>query len=287
MAATPIDGILTPPTEVSVLTSALPLPPEARPFDVWRGGLASRDTSNLTAYSEALVCPDPEREAYAPEAANLTSFYPLKINLPHGCKGFIDDEDRWRVEVDAALRAKIAWHVARELWTGTKTGSASFQNSTTGTSTTDPLAPISAISAAVADYEACSQGAQAWIHVPSVLIHTLSQLGYIERHGDRLLTIEGNVVVPGPGYPNAAGNWGPLADVEDPESGAEAAAGEAWLYVTGPVEAAEPHFIGPDASAEQHHRRQNEFLVTARAVTIARFPTGCVFAAQVTIPSSD
>ena len=233
-----------------------------------------------------------------------------KTNLPHGCLGFVDDEGRWRIEAEDGLKARLAYQVGRELWTGVKTGSASFQGNTTAISTTDPLLPIAAISKALADYSECSQGQQAFIHVPVVLVDHLSVHGYFDRKGDKLVTATGNIVVPGPGYPGN-GTWGPYdSNLRPPgpgedgydadnyaddlatyyESGALADEGQCWVYVTGPIEAADPHYlsrtIGDDVRNEEHVSRMNEFYTTARGVTIARFDTCCVFAALVTIPGN-
>lgn len=298
--ADPTESILPAPTEVTLLTSAQPLPQEVRAFERWSSGLSFRTIGAARLTSERLICPDPSRTAYDPADQEVVEFLPLKSNLPHGCKGFVDDEGRWQVEVDAAIRAKIAWAAARELWTGAITGSPSLQSSTTAVSTSasGALPPIPAIAAALADFEESTQGERAYVHVPSVLVHSLSNLGYIDRKGDQLVTIDGHIVVPGPGYPNSAGAWGPYEGSRPPapgetgydsgdwetytESGTASGDGEVWIYVSGTVEAAAPHY---EPTSTLHHSRQNEYLVTARGVTLARFdPTAGVFASLVTVP---
>lgn len=309
MAPNPIKSILPQPTEVSILTSVDPFPEEMRPFTSWKDGLKGRSIGDMYATSEPLWCPPGERDVYDPAVTPFYEFYPLKTNLPHGCKGFVDDEGRWRIEAEADIAVRVAWAMGRELWTGVKTGSTSFQSSTTAVSTTDPLLPISAISKALMDYSECTQGAKAFIHVPVVLLGHLSVHGYFERQGDKLKTAEGHIVVPGPGYPTN-GNWGPYEDERPPgpgedgynestyaadlaayhDSGTFADEGQCWVYVTGSVEAPDPEFlprtIGDDVNREEHVSRMNEFYTTARAVTIARFDPGCVFAALVTIPGN-
>lgn len=310
MAANPIQSILPEPPEVSILTSAKPLPAEMRPFPEWKDGIRGRAVGCMTATSEPLWCPPADREVYEPDLTPFYEFYPLKTNLPHGCRGWVSDgdKDRWRLEAESGLQARIAYNVGRELWTGLKTGSASFQGNTTATSTTEALLPIAAIASALADYSECSQGQQAYIHVPSILVGHLSIHGYVERKGDKLMTIDGHVVVPGPGYP-VSGPWGPydqdarppgpgedgydegtyLADRADwYETAAVADPGQCWVYVTGVVEAAEPEYlkrtVGDDVEREERVSRMNEFYTTARAVTIARFDPCCVFAALAIIP---
>lgn len=310
MAANPIESILPEPPEVSILTSAKPLPENIRAFPQWKDGVKGRALGGMTATSEPLWCPPSDREVYEPDLTPFYKFYPLKTNLPHGCKGWVSDNDknRWREEAEAGVQARVAYNVGRELWTGRKTGSASFQGDTTAISTTDPLLPLAAIASALSDYSECTQGQKAYIHVPVVLVGHLSTNGYVERKGDKLVTIDGHVVVPGPGYP-VSGAWGPYeigarppgpdeegydqgtyaADLADwYDTAAVADPGQCWVYVTGTVEAADPHYlprtIGDDVDREERVSRMNEFYTTARAVTIARFDPSCVFAALAIIP---
>ena len=114
----------------------------------------------------------------------------------------------------------------------------------------------------------------------------LETLGYYKRQGNRFVTEGGHIVVPGPGYPNSPGNWGPLDDLEDPDSGATSGDGEAFIFITGRIEAAEPHVEPATKDKSSHHARMNEFVATARAITIARFDPCCVFAALATIPGA-
>lgn len=287
-----IDSITPKPTEVNLLTSADPLPENRRAYNEWSQGIEGRNVGGLGAYSEGMICPDPDREAYSPTDHGCHTFYPLKTKLPHGTSGQnIDDEDRWEQEAEAAIRQKLPYRVARELWTGRETNSASFQSTTTAVSTSSALGPVAGISAALADYEDCTQGAEAFIHAPSVLTGHLSTQGFIDRDGDKLRTIDRHILVPGPGYPNSAGPWGPYDGPrpEDPDdlpdwyaSGQEADDGQVWVYVTGHVETAE-HFLAPHT---QWWDRLNEFRVTSTGVTIARYDTDCVFAALVTVPGA-
>lgn len=293
MAANPIDSILPKPASGNLLASADPLRDgdgNLVPFSTWKNGLTGRNIGCMRATTEELWCADPDRDVYSPDETPINEFLPLKTNLPHGCKGFIDDEGRWRVEVDAALKARVSYGAARELWTGAKTGGQSFQsaaNTTLSTSESGSLNPMAAIGAALADYSACTQGAQAWIHVPVVLAPYLHTRGFYTRSGDRLVTPEDHIVVVDAGYPSSAGAWGPYSDDEDTATGAVSDPGQVFIYVTGAVEAPDPEYLAPDTAKEQRHSRMNEFLVTARAATIARFDTCCVFAAAVNVPTED
>lgn len=290
MAANPIETILPKPAGGNLLASADKLPEDMRAFDRWKNGVKGRNIGCLQATSEGLYCADPDRDVFAPDETPIDEFLPLKTNLPHGCKGFVDDEGRWRVEADAALRSRLSYAAARELWTGTKTEGQSFQkaaNATVSTSDSGSLNPIAAISAGLADFSECTQGAQAWINVPPVLAPYLGARGFYTRVGDKLVTPEDHIVIVDAGYPSSSGAWGPWTDKDDPETAVSSSAGEVFVYITGAIEAADPHFLPPDTAKEQHHSRMNEFLVTARAATIARFDICCVFATLVTVPGSD
>mgnify|MGYP000093004729 CR=1 FL=1 len=299
-----IESILPQPPEVSLLTSAYPFPDEIASFEKWGSqGVQARDLGCMGAYSERTLCADPDRTVFEPGEEQCSSFFPLKTKLPHGEKtGKVDDEARWQEEAEAALAARLPYFVARELWTGAKTGSTSLQ-SAAEISTSDAQLPVTAIATALSDYEECSEGAKAFIHVPSVLVPYLEAHGFHERRGDRYYTTAGHIIVPGPGYPNRAGAWGPYQDTRPPgpgedgydagsydadltayyASGAEADAGQVWIYVSGIVEVPKPHVLPTQV---QRHPLTQAYMVTPAAMTIHRFDGCCVFAALTTIPGN-
>lgn len=284
MAVQPIDSILPQEPEVSLLTSAHKFPANEAAFDRWRTGVSARDLGCLSATSEAGVCPE-AGDRFTPTTLGLHEFFPLVTYLPHGCDGFVDDPPRWVEEAKASLRARVPYTIARELWTGAESGSASLQSTAILSSDTG-LTPVAGIASALADFEECTQGGMTpFIHAPSSVIGSLSVNGYFERKGARLLTATGAVVVPGPGYPNSVGAWGPLTDPEDLESGAESAEGQVWVYVTGPVQI--PDLVFPDSPVDEWWNRGNSFETAPRVWSIARFDTCCVFAALVTVPDAE
>lgn len=302
-----IDSILPAPAQVNLLTSAMPFPEADRPYARWSLGVQMRNLGGLRTQTSRLVGCPADLTAYDAPEQDCATFYPLKTDLPHGIRGKVDDEGRYRVEADASLRSRIAYGAAREFWTGALTLSDSLQGSAR-LATAVAQKPLAAIASGLAAYEDCTQGAgPAWIHAPSVLKPYLETNGFFERDGDRYVTNSGDIIVFGPGYPNNAGAWGPRDpdlrpetlgwDEGDPtaydadtqawiDSAESASAGQVWLYVTGKVEATDPHYLKPDTAKEQRHSRMNEFLATARAVTIVRFDPSCVFASLVTIPGN-
>lgn len=181
-----------------------------------------------------------------------------------------------------SLEAKTPFALARELWTGELSGSLSLQSTavdvTGGTGATDAVVTANSL---VANFQDCTQGAQAFLHVPSVLMEQLYDRRYVTRVGDRLLTPTGTVVIPGPGYPNTAGEWGPAASPGNLESDE----GEAWMYVTGPVEVAvtkpgEDRSHDPsDGVPSGTFGRLNRSAVYVSRQGLFRFPPCCVFGA--------
>jgi hypothetical protein len=79
-------------------------------------------------------------------------------------------------------------------------------------------AALGALEGALAD---CYRGQQATIHAPVAAVPTLAAARLLERRGDSLVTLNGNRVVAGGGYPGTS------------PAGAAPAAGTTWLYATG------------------------------------------------------
>jgi hypothetical protein len=90
---------------------------------------------------------------------------------------------------------------------------------------------------------------------------------------------DGTIVVPGPGYPGNAGNWGPLTDDNDPESGAAASSGEVFIYVTGPVQVG----LGPVSDRSSDRPRANQVQALFERQVIARWDPTFVFAGKATL----
>lgn len=275
--------------EVSLLTSAESFPEADQPYAKWRSGVSSQTLLCLEASSEAAECVvGDDDERYDPAAPDNSTFYPLNTYLPYGCEGFIGEYDTWDSQADAALKAKIAFHVARELWTGEKSGSPSLQSSAILLTTDGPLSPSAGAMMALAAYEECTQGAQAFILAPSAAQDDLESRSFYRRVGSKFVTTKGHIVVPGPGFPQSPGAWGPThyTDNGDIVEGdpAEAAAGEAFLYVCGPIQAAGPVDSSQQSSqASRRHPRTNKYLTVPSVATIARFDPCCVFAVKIRI----
>jgi hypothetical protein len=175
------------------------------------------------------------------------------------------------------LKAKTPYAVARELWTGAESGSPSLQSTATDVSAASAQPAEVVLSELGANFDECSGGAQPTFHVPSRLIYQLMGTQVVTRVGDRLMTPTGGIVIPGPGYPNTPGEWGPNASPGPVES----AEGEAFIYVTGPVELdfSETWESGSGEPPVATFARLNRSELFVQRDAIFRFPTCCVFGA--------
>lgn len=280
----PLAPILPSAPEVSLITAARQM--DGLNNDAWvRGVSFSGDLFCMETggWERCVDEADAIDGTYTDGSGAPVTFKPWTVYAAWECTSAAPEAYREAIRAArAALTAKLPWAVAREVWTGELSGSVSLQSAavdvTGGDGATDAVVTAQTL---VANFEDCAQGAQAFLHVPSVLLEQLTDRNYVTRVGSRLLTPTGHVVVPGPGYPNTTGDWGPVGS-----GGPEAAAdGEAWMYVTGPVE-----FAAQDVEEDKSHEtrdvipdgtfgRLNRSAIYVRRDVLFRFPPCCVFAA--------
>jgi hypothetical protein len=148
-----------------------------------------------------------------------------------------------------------------------------------------PIDATAAVALLIANYEPCAQGVPGFVHLPAPLLPSLTSHGVVRRVGNRVVTDTGYVVVPGPGYPASTGTWGPITD-DDP-SGMEAPEGAAWVFISGPVEVAGPHYTRDPVTAARWAHRENRFLTQPEAWWVYRFDPCCTFAALAKLPTND
>lgn len=261
-------------TEVNLLTSVDPLPAERAAYDEWRRGLTWRSSVDITAESQPHGCTDvmwSERN----DDLELGAQGPFTIGTVHGCESLtLSEEALYEREGREALEAKQAWLIAREVWTGAQ-GGASLQS--TGSSIGGSGSVSDVVSALVANHQDATQGGRSIVLMPYLGLDKMTER--VTRVGNRLQMVDGTIVVPGPGFPNAPGNWGPLTDDDDPESGAAADDGEVWIYVTGPMQVA----MSEIKVAPTRWTTGNLFQVHSQRQVIARWDPSHVFAGLATL----
>ena len=258
--------------EVTLLTSAYDLPEEVRSYSEWKTGLTSRSTSTITADARA-QCATGDLAAVASVGTDgeFEPFYPYVV---HGCDGFATELDRqYRREALDALEAKLAWQVSRELWTGTITGNPSLQSTGTDIGGQSDVSNVAAH--LIASYQDAAEGGQVFLHVPLTGLPALTNTGFVTRTNGRLVTTDGHVVVPGPGYPTSTGSWGP-------EGASAAASGEIWMFATSPVEYAQSS-VNVEDVGEGIAMRNNLIEIYASRPVIYRFDVDTVLAAKATV----
>jgi hypothetical protein len=277
----PLAPILPSAPEVSIVTSSRRIPDMNS--DGWAYGISHREDFCRSVGSwercvEEIEGSYPERTPEALGDEGFPVFQPWSIYSSFTCTSLADWPEARKTAVET-LKAKTPASVARELWTGEQSGSPSLQSTGTDiTPDTEPLAPL-AIDLLTEAFDECSGGTQPTFHVPSLLVGQLLDANRITRSGDRLLTPTGGIVIPGPGYPTD-GDWGPDAS----PGPAAAAAGEAWIYVTGPVELdfSETWEQGSGEPPVGTFARLNRSELFVNREAIYRFPTCCVFAVRAT-----
>lgn len=268
--ATPAATFVPAANPVSILTAASPLPEGVAAFDSWRGGLSQRNVHLASSGAWPVSCDVTATKSVA-ASVEPSEFKPFGVYVAHGCAGMVDAAT-YTAEAASLLDVKAAFWAARELWTGAVTSNPSLQSTAT-TVTSSAVSATYGVDMLLQRFLDDSRGARATLHAPVVAVGQLLAAGYVERVGDRLVTPHGFTVVTGPGYP-ATGSWGP--------GDAAAAAGEAWLYVSGTVELGrgEVRFLDAGSGVAA---RQNLVEVVAEQLVLVRFPPAPVFAALVTV----
>jgi hypothetical protein len=275
----PLAPILPSAPEVSIVTSTRRIPDMNS--DGWDYGISHREDFCRSVGSWERCVEDvadvfPSRTPEALGDDDFPVFLPWTIYASFTCTSLANWPEARKSAVET-LKAKTAYSVARELWTGEESGSPSLQSTGVDVSAATAQPAQVVLSELAANFDECSGGAQPTFHVPSRLIYQLIEAQVVTRSGDRLLTPTGGIVIPGPGYPNTPGAWGPNSS---PGPG-EAEEGEAWMYVTGPVELdfAETWEQGSGEPPAGTFARLNRSELFVERDVIYRFPTCCVFGA--------
>lgn len=275
MPTSPAPGINPVAPEVNFLTSARSLPVDRSAFDQWRTGLSSREVGNMTAGVWPGKAPVSETDKDAATTPTVSDFTPFIIYTYHRCEQPVI-ESQIRSEALAKLEAVTPTEMAREFWTGASDATNNplcLVQSASDTTATGSVKEV--VNAVLREYETASNGAEAFLHVPTEAMYDLFDASFVSRSGNRLVTPHGHTVIPGPGYPST-GDYGP-------DGSASAAAGEAWIYVTSPVEAAVgAPFVVDSMSNRGSYDRTDLVEVFAERWGIYRFETTTAFAGLAT-----
>ena len=269
----PAPGIRPEPTEVNILTSADPLPAGIASFDRWRTGIAQRNLYSVAGGSWPVDCVVEDEKVALYDDPGPAEFVPVAHYIHHGCEGRVDAE-AYKSEAEAILDQSTPYMLANELWTGATSGNPSLQSTALDLTAfvASGLSVFDAAAVLLGAFEQNTRGAKAFLHVPQVAVYELIDRVFVTRQGKRLVTANGHVVIPGPGYPTN-GDYGPTGSPD-------AALGQVYMYVTGCVEVAThtSFVIGSEDNSVGGYARQNLVEFYAERQTIYRFPTTPVFA---------
>lgn len=290
----------------SLLTSAF----EARwEYSAYRTGIEWMSDVCQPSYLEELCAPyddDEGREAAGTRVRSTT--VPFTVYTPFACEELTPEsaakfEDSLR---EIAL-ARRAYMLARALWMGegvpssvtdsegTEVLPATLRDVATDVSVGGGADDIDDVFAQLLlAYEEATQGLGGQtLHVPSSIIPAILEANLIKLDGNRYVTAMGATVSPGPGYPSGPSETGengagPFTPTSPGPSYAGNDLGEAWVYITGPVEYSfDELVILPDEDERRMDRRTNRYEMWAVQHGVVRFDSCSAFAALVASPAGD
>lgn len=310
MTLQPIDPIPAVAPRPSLTTTARPLPDGTN----WRTGITFRDngarTRGIWPYQAGTEHDD--KSAFEPTAPSLASFRPVMLYVPLDCDyvtaGQLGTEDSWLDEAQAELEATSAYQLARTLAGGVaddewfndpdcdaginptlsqpypgQAFTADYPNGSTdnaivGTAGDHPVAGVGALLDAYTD---TTRKGGASVHVDMRILPHLVATGVAKLQGDIYVGPGGSVFIP------HAELVGPATDAAGTPDAP--AAGNRWMYVTGPVEFAlgEARTL-PEERAQRFYGlgRTNRWSVIAERLGIVRFNPSVVFATEVDAPTA-
>lgn len=247
----------------SILTVARRLPAGTE----WRSGISFLPNGCSPAYSYPTcevvgpiteLNPWPEKETF--EDVSRSDFNPWTMYVPDGCLQRPYYSEDYGARAKEALMAYSAGALSAELELGTNSGNPSLVTACTDISPASPIDLRAGIARLLQERVANGFTTDHVIHMPLWLLPTAEFMNLVVRSGALLSTAGGNALVsPGPGY-TGVGPTGadPLTD------------GEAYIYVTGPVEyeMTDP-FLNLDEDEQQG--RVNQAETWAERFAIYRF----------------
>lgn len=152
--------------------------------------------------------------------ASTVTFRPFRIDNSITCSmlgGFTQDQlERWILEETRSLES---FDLAKQVW-GTGGPNPTLRNQADDVSTSD-VTPVGALSAVVGGLARRLKGAKGMVHVSPDMLVRLMSAGAVRIAGDHFETAAGHVVVADDGY--------------DGSAPAGLAAGQSWIYGSGPV----------------------------------------------------
>lgn len=262
------------PPRVGLLLSAHKPPDESD--ERWIGGLKFAPEGCNSAGVED-PCEVEERDI-SDSPANV-EFEPFLVWAGDKCSTFGFQSRDYRGRAERMLAACEGAQVESEFWKGTQAQESDWPNAyltseasdviTTGS--TNEMDVLALHEQALAE---CNCGQQGMIHAPRSVVSKWAERGVLRREGNRILTINDTIVVPGAGYDGS----GPYGDAAD---------GSVWTFSTGMVEVRLSAVkVVPDTfeQAAAAGRGTNIIEIYAQREAAATWDGCCHFAAEVDAP---
>lgn len=288
----PAPRIMPVPPGPSLLTSA-----QRVPGTDWRSGI--RFATGCQRSSQLPYCPVGVDRNDA-DVQGVSASLPFWVYTPLACD--IGSGTVNLAELDPFANALNETHtasgIAETLWMGTGYDalddvSPTLRNSAVDVSGGGVFDLDDGVAQLLVHYERGTGGeGGAMVHIPSALgVYALGG----GAGGARICWPEGTLyrgpfgstVVLGPGYPNGFSPGGPFGHGPgDADDFAGNEAGQAWIYVTGPVEYdVTPVEVVPDDAGRRMPLRTNRYELWGQRQAIVRFDPCKVFATMVTNPA--
>lgn len=233
----------------------------------WQNGLAYEPEGCVTGQT---LDPCEPADILAPEKPATVEWEPYVISVSEECSTFSDITDRG-ARVRRLMSSMEESLIAHELWTGDLASGAFLPDGTTpwpnswlskfgdydDLSETGPVAHVHAL-ACLQQYLADNNGGQqGMIHATSQTITHWESFRLLRREGNRILTMQDNIVVPSPGYPGTD-HQGNIGD------------GNIWAFATDMVRV----WLGPVQTFDRDDmidRRNNTIVAVASRFALAEW----------------
>jgi hypothetical protein len=198
------------------------------------------------------------------------TFDPIVVYKALSCEWVLDTgelDTRARSIVDATTAQEVARAILGGETDHGPTGNPSLASAAMPAASGSLTDTIGQLLAARAD---CPGRHVLWVPVgvlPALMAHNL-----VHTEGDALVGPGGALVV-------ADNSSTPIPTGDSPEAPADGA-GEAWLYLSGPIE----YEVGPiNVAASEDERRLNRYEPVAERLAVYRFDPCCIFAGLATV----
>lgn len=243
-----------------------------RPLPGWAGGaIGHTQHCAVTRADGVCLAEPPDAKPVGLSQAGLV-FEPFDLSAVAGCDLVASMQQMGRSGEQArnALETSTAWAISRELETGAVQGNASLNSEANDISSSGAVELGAGIASLLREW-AIDWGHQPTLHMPWWALPLADEANLTSFSGTQITVASGTVpVCVGPGY---RGTVGP-GDVQ-------AANGEAWLYLTGPVEWGATDITVPSEGGQE--RRTNDGDVTVQRYGIYRFDPCQAYAVLVDV----